>query len=106
MVLKKWSIIGCVSINLFSCSSEVKEVKETNSIPDGGELYVQNCAACHGIDGTLGLSGAKDLSQTTLKDTAVQHLILNGKGAMPPFTGMLNDADIKAIVEHISTFKK
>lgn len=105
MVLR---IVGILMVGLFiaSCSSEVKEAEEMNSIPDGRELYVQNCAACHGIDGKLGLSGAKDLTQTQLKEPAIYQLIEKGKGAMPPFTGMLNDADVRAIVEHISTFKK
>lgn len=105
MVLKLGAFLSVILFIFTSCSTEVTEEKDVIVIPYGKDLYLQNCAACHGIDGALGLSGAKDLSQTKLKANEIFDLIENGKGAMPPFTGMLNDADIKAVVDHISTFK-
>lgn len=47
------------------------------------ELYVNNCASCHGPDGKLGLSGASDLTLTQLTTDSIASIILNGRNSMP-----------------------
>ncbi len=84
----------------------------------GASLYSSHCAACHQASGA-GLPGAFP----PLKGNAVVqdrdptehiHVVLNGLhgkaidgvtygGAMPPFAGLLNDADIAAIINHERT---
>jgi mono/diheme cytochrome c family protein len=41
----------------------------------GENLYVLNCASCHGEDGKLGSSGAKDLSVSKLNDKQIEKII-------------------------------
>jgi mono/diheme cytochrome c family protein len=68
---------------------------------DGESLYKANCVVCHGNDGKLGLSGAKDLSTSMITLAEVKEIILQGKGLMPP--AQVNPEQADAIAEYIQT---
>ena len=90
------------------------------SAADGKANYEKDCAKCHGVDGKgdtkMGKKlGAKDYTdakvQAELKDEAAFKAIKDGlkdkdgKVLMKPSEG-LSDADIKAVVSYMRTFKK
>ena len=52
---------------------------------DGEALYAAKCAACHGADGTGATSGP-DITGlvSTLSQSEMEDVILNGVGDMPP----------------------
>jgi cytochrome c553 len=92
----------------------------TAAAADGKGNYDKLCKKCHGEDGkgqtAMGKKmGARDYSdpkvQETLTDDAVFKAIKegykdkDGKQVMKPSED-LSDADIKAIVAHLRTFKK
>jgi mono/diheme cytochrome c family protein len=58
------------------------------------------------VDGKLGLSGAKDLSESTLDSSVVKSIIADGKGAMMLFKGTLNNAEIDAVSKFVVTLRK
>ena len=72
--------------------------------PDGGQLYRDNCAACHGDkgDGGVGVPLALPAFLESVDDNFLQRTIRMGRPGrvMPAFT-KLSDAQIKAIVGHI-----
>ncbi len=72
----------------------------------GQEIYTANCAKCHGDDGKLGLMGSLDLTVSAKSMEEKMEIIKNGKGAMTPFSGQLNDEQIKAVAEFTETLKK
>ena len=87
---------------------------------DGKANYESNCAKCHGTDGkgqtAMGKkSGCKDYTdakvQADLKDDAATKAIKegvkdkDGKVLMKPAEG-ISDADAKALVAYMRTFKK
>lgn len=73
----------------------------------GASLYTMNCSSCHGEDGKLGASGAKDLSASTLTDAAILKLLKNGKNAMPPMAALLETPEnMKFVIQHIKTLRK
>lgn len=87
---------------------------------DGKALYDKECAKCHGADGKgqtkMGQKmGAKDYTdakvQAELKDESALKAIKEGfkdkegKVLMKPAEG-LSDADMKALVAYMRTFKK
>jgi len=80
---------------------------------DGAALFKSNCVVCHGADGT-GTPTGKSLKAPDLHSDAVQKLtdaqiaaqIENGKNNMPPFKGVLNADQVKALVVYVRTFKK
>ena len=90
------------------------------SAADGKASYEKDCAKCHGTDGKgdtkMGKKlGAKDYTdakvQAELKDEAAFKAIKDGfkdkdgKVLMKPIEGA-SDADVKALVAYMRTFKK
>jgi mono/diheme cytochrome c family protein len=51
---------------------------------NGMEIYNAKCTLCHGSDGKAGLSGASDLSATTLTTDSIKQIILHGRNTMVP----------------------
>lgn len=76
---------------------------------DGRKLFVQNCAQCHGPDGSgstaIGKAvGAKDLRSPAaqkLSDVEIATQINQGKGNMPPFSGSLNKVNVNDLVAFV-----
>ena len=110
MVLKGivYIAVGCVLLS--SCShGEVSTVEdgEENVEVNGGLLYMNQCASCHGPKGNLGNSGSKDLTQSKLDEEAIMKIIMEGKGTMPPFEYLLEtDQKREAVVQHVISLRK
>jgi cytochrome c6 len=97
--------------------SPVMSAKASLRIPaeDGGALFGQKCALCHGKDGK-GLpqwraKGQPDFTdahfQSSVTDQQISDVIHNGKGKfMPPFKAKLSDEQITALVAQVRAFGK
>jgi mono/diheme cytochrome c family protein len=78
---------------------------------DGRQLFARACAKCHSADGTGGLPRAAggprpiDLRdpewQRSRPDDAIVATIRDGRGAMPPFAGVLTPQEINAVARHV-----
>lgn len=78
-----------------------------DAITVGKTVYNASCLNCHGADGKLGLSGAKDLSITQLTAEQQKELIRKGKNAMPPYgVEVLTDEQLDAVVQYVGTLKQ
>ena len=66
----------------------------------GEAVYKQYCVACHGADGKLGLSGAKDLGASTLTLDERIEVITKGRKLMTPFGEVLTPEEIRAVAEY------
>lgn len=100
-------IIGAYGLAEMSKKQKSKSMEAiSKSNVNGQELYSASCAKCHGEDGKLNLLGAKDLSVSTMDLNARIEIIKNGKNAMTPFSGMLNEEQIKAVAEYTEMLKK
>lgn len=87
---------------------------------DATANWNQHCASCHGKDGSGNTMMGKKLAVKDYRDAKVQAAFSdaeaeravkegvkeNGKEKMKPFGGKLSDADIKALVAYIRSFKK
>lgn len=90
---KQNKVLAALSLLLITGSYGLAEVyTKRKGIPkdntvlaaeNGEALYKANCVVCHGNDGKLGLSGAKDLSISTLDLGSIKEMIIHGKGSMP-----------------------
>lgn len=80
---------------------------EPISLEDARAVYTLNCASCHGPDGTLKASNAKDLSISTLDEKAIEKMIRKGndKGMMP-YEEMLSTPEIKGLVKFVQNLRK
>jgi len=80
---------------------ERRAQQEAGTSPLGEELWNGTCAKCHGLDGE-GAYGPKITGSTLLDDpAAVEHLLRNGLGKMPPVGRDWNDAEMDAITTYL-----
>jgi len=109
MVLKSTFLLGLV-LFIFSCQSTAEskeELAKQTPAEQGASLYTMHCAQCHGEDGKLGSSGAKDLSKSVLADQQVLQIIKNGKGAMPSMKALLETEDnIHLVLSHVKAIRR
>ena len=89
----------------FSLAYKAKEAKagKKSMAMTGKELFEEKCSLCHGNDGKLGLSGAKDLSLTALNHEGIVGIITNGKNAMTSYKSTLSVEQIEAVSSYIET---
>jgi mono/diheme cytochrome c family protein len=73
---------------------------------DGAAVFGDNCARCHGGDGSGGigprLAGGRVVA--VYPDPADQiAVVTDGRGGMPSFAGQLTEEEIAAVVEYTRT---
>ena len=87
---------------------------------DASALWNQNCASCHGKDGSGSTRMGKKLNVKDYRDAKVQAAFTdseaekaiadgvkeNGKQVMKPSKEKFSEADIKALVAHLRSLKK
>jgi mono/diheme cytochrome c family protein len=98
-----------ILVGLFSCSESTERLKDevVRKHLSGVKFYDQRCTVCHGPDGKLGVSDAKDLSISTLTEKQIEDIIKNGKGSMPPFEHAIeSDSTLIELVEHIKMLRE
>lgn len=115
MVLnKRIFVFSFLGLFLASCGEQEQEVNsaeplsnEPISLEDARAVYTLNCASCHGPDGTLQASNAKDLSVSKLSEAEVEKMIRKGndKGMMP-YDDMLSTPEIKGLVKFVQNLRK
>ncbi|MCI4668901.1 MAG: SirB2 family protein [Bacteroidia bacterium] len=73
-------------------------------IAHGQALYSRNCVVCHGEQGNLAKSGAKNLQESQLSEAEMTNLIQNGKNAMPAYKDVpgYDEAGIAAVIAFIN----
>ena len=104
--LKKTTLRALVFMALLVVAIPHSVAAQSAKGGDGQKLYDQNCAQCHGADGsgntTVGKAvGAKDLRSSEAKkltDAQISAQISQGKGNMPPFAGTLDSAKINSLI--------
>ena len=92
-------------------------VGESNSIPSSSEpakeIYMQNCARCHGADGCSTTALGKTLKSPDLTVSKVQKRndqrltksIEKGRGNMPAFGKKLSKEEITALIGYVRSLK-
>ena len=78
-------------------------------------LYAQNCASCHGRDGSAKTARARRSHarnfndsqwQDRVSDERIFNSIMNGKGKMPGYSKKLSEPEIDALVNYVRGLKK
>ncbi len=100
-------LAGLTSCGNDKASSNNETLPSETPAQKGASLYTVNCASCHGEDGKMGGSGAKDLSQSRLGDKQIKKILQKGKNAMPPMSAILeNEENMELVIQHIKTLRK
>ncbi len=94
----------CVTLLMAACDTDNATSSSDITAGDPGTaIYLSSCTMCHGRDGNLGMSGAKDLTQSTLTQEEMVAIVTHGKGGMASFEKMLSTKEIGEVVDHIRT---
>jgi mono/diheme cytochrome c family protein len=103
------TLLAALAVLVIACSKSDAAPAPTL---DGHALFVTTCSRCHGAEGTGGLplweGGPSPRNfhdhafHAQRTDGQLAETIKHGKGAgMPPFGGILNDAQVTALVAHV-----
>ncbi len=84
------------------------------ALADSAALFKQNCAPCHGMDGSANTPAGKSTKAKDLRTPAVQrktdeelaNQIRNGKGPMPSFKARFKENEIAELVGFIRNLAK
>ena len=102
--MRKMILIAIIGAGIWACGNN-KQTGEVNGVVDGQAIYKKYCNLCHGADGKLGVSGAKDITTSPLTEAQRVVLISEGKNTMTPFKGVLSPEEIKAVAAYSMTLK-
>ena len=106
---KKNKVLATLSFFLiivaFGLAQKAKNEKAGDKIVavNGKEIFEEKCTLCHGSNGKLGLSGAKDLSVTALDHQNIITIITEGKNAMASYKAVLTHEQIEAVANYIES---
>ncbi len=106
--------IGAVALttkNSFQQTAE--QIKTDAKVDKTRDLYLRNCARCHGADGKSETGLGKSLDAADLTDAEVKEkkqktiikIITDGEDQMPAFGKKITRADIKALTKYIRKLK-
>jgi cytochrome c6 len=116
--LRKIKLLTCFSFialaTVFTVSTFSPKVTgnqlELSADISGAELFENNCARCHGSDGTGGkgpnLASEKKQAKWKESDEKLIKKITKGGLFMPSFGEKLKPEEIKAIADHVRTLKE
>lgn len=102
--MRKLIVILIMGAWVWACGNN-NENGDANGVMDGKTIFKKYCILCHGIDGKLGVSGAKDITVSQLTEAQRIVLISEGKNTMTPFKGVLSPEQIKAVAAYTMTLK-
>ena len=102
-------IMAAFLVLQMACGGEGKrDNSKTVANPESpaGKLYGKYCAACHGVDGKLGLSGAANLSISVLSQPQVVDVVTKGGRLMAPFKDKMTPQEIDTVAAYTLTLRK
>jgi mono/diheme cytochrome c family protein len=113
-IIRKYKLGAIALLPLFLFAIPHSAAAQAGKAEEGQELFKQNCAKCHGPDGSgntpIGKAvGAKDLrapEALKMTDAEISTQIDKGKGNMPPFGDTLDKAKINDLIAYVRELGK
>jgi cytochrome c6 len=111
-LLELFSTAAFVCFCVFAFASHMQfRVVDAQDVDGPRELFLVNCARCHGADGKsktrLGITlEAADLTSRDTKRMSLKKMtrvVARGRGAMPAFGKKLKPEEIASVVSYIRT---
>lgn len=94
-----------LTLLLSACGGAAAPAPETAPASTGEVIFNSQCAMCHGRKGDLGLSGAKDLTKSTITKEEMTAVVNNGRNGMMPYKAILTPDQIRDVVDHAFTLR-
>lgn len=76
---------------------------EPDGAPDGGALFEQHCAVCHGSEGVGGSGPSLESVGDRVASDDIADVIRDGRNQMPAWEDDLTDAELDALVTYLET---
>jgi cytochrome c6 len=105
-----------VALVMVACAAACSRPSPAAAPVDAPAVFAQACAKCHAADGTGGLpmaeNGPRPIDLTapewhrSRSDAELVASIRSGRGAMPPFEGVLSVDEINALGSYVRTLKR
>ena len=108
-LIRTWALAFVLVMGLVACgSSDATEADlqrlelafESADVSLGSEVFDDSCSVCHGSDGSGGVGAALGGVDERLSVRNHLSVVWTGRGSMPPFGGILTDAEIAAVVAY------
>lgn len=99
-------VVFCMLLGISCGKNQSSKDRAASASLQGNIIYKRNCMVCHGTYGTLGVSGASDLSHSTLDTGEKVIVITEGRKNMPSFRKSLSPEQIRAVAAFTETLKK
>ncbi len=102
-------VIAFIVAVVFACGGKSGDGTKKGSLEKGTQVdplaagkkaYKQFCVPCHGMDGKLGINGARDFAESDLKLDERIEVITNGRGMMTSFKSVLKPEQIKQAAKY------
>ena len=114
IIIRKYKVGAIALLPLFLFAIPYSAAAQAGKAEEGQKLFDQNCAKCHGPDGSgdtaIGKAvGAKDLRAAEaqkMTDAEIYTQIDKGKGNMPPFGDTLDKAKINDLIAYVRELGK
>ncbi|HKP38678.1 MAG TPA: cytochrome c [Pyrinomonadaceae bacterium] len=110
------TLLVCLCISAWLGAAFSLTVRQNSQrVVDSDDLFLKNCASCHGRDGRAKtfkakFNHARNLTdskwQTAISDEHMYESILRGNGKMPAFDKKLSKTEIGALVTYVRQLKK
>jgi mono/diheme cytochrome c family protein len=104
LLLKRGSAGIALALGLFATSAAAQSAdpQDNAKIEAGANVYAARCATCHGDDLVNSGGQAFDLKKLRTDERArFENSVRHGKNQMPPWQGVLNDAEIDQLWHYI-----
>ena len=95
-----WLTLFYIAWIIVSCDGVIGKRK---ALSKGQRIYIEQCQRCHGAHGNAQINGAKNLQYSELNMEERIHIITNGKGVMPAFSGNLNPEEIAFVASYLDS---
>lgn len=105
--MKKSVLFFGLVVLILACQNGQKGNEESsNAEINVKKLFKIHCVLCHGVDGTLQMNGAKDLTKSPLTLLERKEIITRGKNTMTAFGDILSKKEIEALAKYTLNIKK
>ncbi|MFZ1618039.1 MAG: cytochrome c [Flavobacteriales bacterium] len=97
LIVTTWTALLLLACSVADGASAEKKVPVT----PGEAIYKSQCVMCHGRNGNLNMSGAKDLTKSGLTEEEMIAVVTSGRGGMIGFGKTLTKKQIEEVVGHV-----
>jgi mono/diheme cytochrome c family protein len=93
--------IVAFALGLDSVTAPTAPTTTTARFVSAIDIYAGSCASCHGLDAEGGIG--PPLVGLSISDEELDGTIVEGRGSMPSFSGVLGSQEVAALVEFLQT---